>query len=209
MKNLLLTLFIVSACNSSFGQNETTSTTSNETAFYFKAGANLPFFTGEKAKWEGKPSYHIGVGIDVSLNEKISLSPELIYYRMFAEPGNEIAITGNDELTISFISIPLLAKYKFTNKLAGELGPQMLYISHVERTRNWGIENEKPNRRVKDFDFGVTAGLSYFFTNKLGVNARYYLGLTEVDEYPGTYTAYTSSDLGKISFASLSLVYKL
>jgi hypothetical protein len=51
--------------------------------------------------------------------------------------------------------------------------------------------------------------LSYDFYKGFGVEARYHLGLTEVDERPGYYLAsYTDSDLGKLSFATLNLYYK-
>lgn len=208
MKKIILSLLLV-AVNFSFSQEQkevSTSVNSNGATFYIKAGANMPSFTGGGYSdgWKGKVSYSFGVGLDINLSEKISLAPELLYYNMKAD--DEVI---DDELTLSSISIPLLLKYNFTEKLNVEVGPQIHYITNVERTRNVGFPNEKPNSKVNDFDYGVTGGLSYFFTNKFGVNARYYLGLTEVDERPGIYLAYTDSNIGKISFASLSLVYKL
>jgi hypothetical protein len=206
MNKNLFSLILIFAVSFAFCQEKEVATNNNSTgaSFYVKAGANIPFYSGEIAQWDGKVSYHLGVGLDISLSEKFSIAPELVYYKMEADWDDRL-----DELNLSMISIPLLAKYKFTDKFELELGPQLLYISNVERTRNYGISNEKPNGKVNDFDFGVTGGLSYFFTNKFGVNARYYFGLTEVDDRPGIYLAYTDSDLGKISFASLSLVYKL
>lgn len=204
MNKNLFSLILIFAVSFAFCQDN--GMNPKNTTFYIKAGANMPSFTGDGYSdgWKGKVSYSFGVGLDINLSEKISLAPELLYFNMKADDEKI-----DDELTLSTISIPLLLKYKFTEKFNVELGPQIHYITNVERTRNWGVPNEKPNAMIKDFDYGVTAGLSYFFTSKLGVNARYYLGLSEIDERPGEYLAYIDSNLGKISFASLSLVYKL
>lgn len=219
MKKTILALVVIFSSVLTFAQDsipveENKSNIINcENHFYLKAGANMSFFSGEIAKWDGKISYNLGLGLAIPITENINLAPELNYYRLTADAGKREywggqEITIKDDLRISIIAIPLFLQYNINEKFQIEIGPQVNYISSVTRTRNDGKEKTKANARVNEFDFGASAGLTYFFTDHFGVNARYYLGLTEVDEYPGTYTAYTSSDLGKISFASLGLVYK-
>ena len=217
-KNIFFVIF-ATISSLSFSQNQESEIVKQEektfsNSFIIKAGANFSLYTSEVAKWEGNVSYNIGIGYEIPLTEKFYIQPELNFYRLTADAGkkenwqNQPQITIGDELKLSVIAIPLMFKYKFYENFEIELGPQLDYISNVSRSRNDGVDKEKPERRVKDFGYGITGGLSYNITQKFGANLRYYFGLTEVDERPGYYLAYTDADLGKMSFASLSLFYK-
>ena len=217
-KNIFLEIF-ATISSLSFCQNQESEIVKQEektfsNSFIIKAGANFSLYTSEIAKWEGNVSYNIGIGYEIPLTEKFYIQPELNFYRLTADAGkkenwqNQPQITIGDELRVSIIAIPLIFKYNIFNKFDIELGPQLNYISNISRTRNDGVEKEKVDSRVNNFDFGITGGLSYNITQKFGANLRYYFGLTEVDERPGYYLAYTDADLGKMSFASLSLFYK-
>ena len=217
-KNIFFVIF-ATISSLSFSQNQESEIVKQEektfsNSFIIKAGANFSLYTSEVAKWEGNVSYNIGIGYEIPLTEKFYIQPELNFYRLTADAGkkenwqNQPQITIGDELRVSIIAIPLIFKYNIFNKFDIELGPQLNYISNISRTRNDGVEKEKVDSRVNNFDFGITGGLSYNITQKFGANLRYYFGLTEVDERPGYYLAYTDADLGKMSFASLSLFYK-
>lgn len=217
-KNIFFVIF-ATISSLSFCQNQESEIVKQEEktfsdSFIIKAGANFSLYTSEVAKWEGNVSYNIGIGYEIPLTEKFYIQPELNFYRLTADAGkkenwqNQPQITIGDELRVSIIAIPLIFKYNIFNKFDIELGPQLNYISNISRTRNDGVEKEKVDSRVNNFDFGITGGLSYNITQKFGANLRYYFGLTEVDERPGYYLAYTDADLGKMSFASLSLFYK-
>lgn len=217
-KNIFFVIF-ATISSLSFCQNQESEIVKQEektfsNSFIIKAGANFSLYTSEVAKWEGNVSYNIGIGYEIPLTEKFYIQPELNFYRLTADAGkkenwqNQPQITIGDELRVSIIAIPLIFKYNIFNKFDIELGPQLNYISNISRTRNDGVEKEKVDSRVNNFDFGITGGLSYNITQKFGANLRYYFGLTEVDERPGYYLAYTDADLGKMSFASLSLFYK-
>lgn len=217
-KNIFFVIF-ATISSLSFCQNQESEIVKQEektfsNSFIIKAGANFSLYTSEVAKWEGNVSYNIGIGYEIPLTEKFYIQPELNFYRLTADAGkkenwqNQPQITIGDELKLSVIAIPLMFKYKFYENFEIELGPQLDYISNVSRSRNDGVDKEKPERRVKDFGYGITGGLSYNITKKIGANIRYHYGLSEMDERPGIYLAYTDSDIGKLSFASLSLFYK-
>lgn len=216
-KNIFFVIF-ATISSLSFSQNQESEIDKHEernysNSFILKAGANFSLYTSEIAKWEGNVSYQLGIGYEIPLSEKFYIQPELNYFRLNADAGKkeiwrDQQITIGDELRVSIIAIPLIFKYNIFNKFDIELGPQLNYISNISRTRNDGVEKEKVDSRVNNFDFGITGGLSYNITQKFGANLRYYFGLTEVDERPGYYLAYTDADLGKMSFASLSLFYK-
>ena len=216
-KNIFFVIF-ATISSLSFCQNQESEIVKQEektfsNSFIIKAGANFSLYTSEVAKWEGNVSYNIGIGYEIPLTEKFYIQPELNYFRLNADAGKkeiwrDQQITIGDELRVSIIAIPLIFKYKFYENFEIELGPQLDYISNVSRSRNDGVDKEKPERRVKDFGYGITGGLSYNITKKIGANIRYHYGLSEMDERPGIYLAYTDSDIGKLSFASLSLFYK-
>ena len=216
-KNIFFVIF-ATISSLSFSQNQESEIVKQEEktfsdSFIIKAGAIFSLSTSEVAKWEGNVSYIIGIGYEIPLTEKFYIQPELNYFRLNADAGKkeiwrDQQITIGDELRVSIIAIPLIFKYNIFNKFDIELGPQLNYISNISRTRNDGVEKEKVDSRVNNFDFGITGGLSHNITQKFGANLRYYFGLTDVDERPGYYLAYTDADLGKMSFASLSLFYK-
>ncbi len=215
MKKLLFTLFVVSTSFLTFGQKETVGqkeivTVAKKETFIIKFGANQSYFKdSQKALWEGKTSYNLGVAYEIPLKGNWYIQPEINYYRLDAKATGEPGIVGNDILKVSLIGLTPVFKNKVSENLYIEFGPELNYISYVARARHGTTLKEKPNRKVKDFSRGIVFGLSYDFSPHFGLEARYHLGLTEVDERPGVYLAsYTDSDLGKISLTTINLFYK-
>ena len=175
--------------------------------FLIKAGSNYSLYSSKQAKWDGEILYQVAVGFEVPITGKIYIQPEFSYFKTLAKWGGKY-FTNNDELRLTMLAMPVMLKYKITEKFEFELGPQIKYLVNVSRTRNNGVQKDKPRRYVNDFDLSVSAGVSYDITEHFGVNARYSMGLKEVDKRPGLYLAYTASDIGKLSLAQLNLYYR-
>ena len=87
--------------------------------------------------------------------------------------------------------IPILANYKFKNRIYVEAGPQMglVYNSWVEFTS----DQDNKDTKIKDyndnlinwFNAGIAAGVGYKLRKDKGVTIgiRYYQGLTDVFKY--------------------------
>ncbi len=100
-------------------------------------------------------------------------------------------VEGEYTQKLNTFMIPILAKYKFKNRIYIEAGPQMglVYNSWVEFTS----DQDNKDTKIKDyndnlinwFNAGIAAGVGYKLRKDKGVTIgiRYYQGLTDVFKY--------------------------
>ncbi len=95
---------------------------------------------------------------------------------------------GNYAQRINYIAIPLLARYKFRNRIFLEGGFQVnfktkAFVEFISETDARDIEVKEFNKgAIKDVDAGLSAGLGYSLSPGKGVSLglRYYYGLVDV-----------------------------
>ena len=165
------------------------------TAVGLRGGVNFATIDGQDVKdnefvW----GYHIGVMLNTPLATGVSLQPEVL----FSLKGTGDVPT-DDNLTLMYVEVPVMAKVNLGNVLSLQFGP---YVG--------GLINSKKGRDgVRDllntFDAGVGLGLGFAFSNRLGLDARYMYGLTDVyeDELPTTITGHPGGN----RVLQLSLAY--
>tara|TARA_R110002073_G_scaffold53840_4_gene138817 strand:- start:30028 stop:30534 length:507 start_codon:yes stop_codon:yes gene_type:complete len=119
-------------------------------------------------------NYYIGFGSEFSFSNRSSIYSELTYSNL----------NGT-----SYFQLPVLYKYRFSDKTSFLLGPQLGYVS------------DKNARFVKDFSIGLSAGLRSDFSDKLYGMLRYTYQLN--DHYSGPFN--TSH---KIDMASIGIGFK-
>ena len=100
-------------------------------------------------------------------------------------------VEGKYTQKLNTFMIPILANYKFKNRIYVEVGPQMglVYNSWVEFTS----DQDNKDTKIKDyndnlinwFNAGIAAGVGYKLRKDKGVTIgiRYYQGLTNVFKY--------------------------
>ncbi|WP_304038414.1 outer membrane beta-barrel protein [Mesonia mobilis] len=88
----------------------------NAQEFGVKAGVNLANLNTD-GDIDGKTSFYLGAVAEFGLSESFALQPELVY-----------SMQGADELDLSYINIPVLAKYYLVEGLAVEVGPQFGFV---------------------------------------------------------------------------------
>lgn len=119
-------------------------------------------------------SYYIGLGSEFSFSNRSSIYSELTYSN----------IKGT-----SYFQLPVLFKYRFSEKTSLLAGPQIGYISDGDA------------RFVNNFSFGLSGGLRYDFSEKLYGMVRYTYQLNDL--YTGPFdTSY------KIDMASIGIGFK-
>ncbi len=124
-----------------------------ETKFGVKAGVDLATV---KVKVLGssvsasETGFFVGGFVDLAITDKFSVQPELLY----------VAITDSN-----FFSIPILGKYKVADKLALMAGPSLNYFSDFEE-----------DKLKVNVDFGG----SYDITEEIDINAKYSLGMGDI-----------------------------
>ncbi len=115
------------------------------------------------------------------LGNHFGISPEVLYTTAGAQikttnSDNNQNVYVNDQLHLAYLSVPLMAKVRFTGGFYLETGPEI----------NFNISNSNfENQTVKNFtngaDFAWGAGLGYQSPIGLGIGARYNVGLTKVN----------------------------
>jgi len=204
MKKLLLLLIITSF---------TFSTVSAQDISYgLKAGVNLSKLCTDDNAYndisEGRTGFHLGVLVEFSLSDKISIQPELF----FSTLGDTISesMLGDGELTnvdsevqLNYISLPVMVKYYATKNIFFEAGPQLNFLSSAKGQTYFS--NHFESEIADEFDstdhfdsssYGLSFGVGYKAENGLFLDARYQLGLSDV-----TKNAFTTATNKALQFS--------
>lgn len=195
-KVLLMGLLFVSA-QTSFGQS--LGGIWQRLSFGLKAGGNYSNFTGASFDTEGLPGFHGGLVVNFKLTDKWSVQEEFLYSTQGAKIKANF-FGANNDLKLSYMSVPILAKYHSNTGFYAEIGAQANML--VEDAKNTGFDDF-----ADKIDAGAVAGLGYQFkagpVKGLGIGARYYQGFMDVGKF---YSPAVKSDF-KNSVAQLSLFY--
>jgi hypothetical protein len=92
--------------------------------------------------------------------------------------GSQSDSASDNKLTLSYIEIPVLAKYKLESGLNFFLGPYVGFLMSASADPG-GVD-------VKDFvestDVGLKVGIGYELASGLGFNAHYEMGFTKLSK---------------------------
>lgn len=170
-----------------------------QTRFGIKGGVSLTNFSGD-AEANSKVGFLVGGFAEIKVIERLSIQPELL----FSAQGARYEYIGmdNTNLNLSYINIPVLAKFYVTKEFAVEGGPQIGFLISAKD------DGEDVKNFYKSADFGFNFGAGYNFTDNLSVGLRYTVGLSGVvdgGDYDDIDDYYDSA---KNSVLALSLAYK-
>lgn len=115
----------------------------------------------------GRPGYAAGLGLSNRLSDSFDIEMNALYGTM----GSEFDTGAQVEL--SYIQIPLLFNFKLTQsgfKLG--VGPQVGFLLSAQ------IDGEDFIDELKSYDAGIVLNGAIPFSSKVGMNVRYYYGLT-------------------------------
>lgn len=153
-------------------------------SFGIKGGGNLSTVAGlENVNTEYKFGWNAGAFINIPLSESFSLQPEALYNTLGTK-GKADQSVDNDLLQdttwkLDYVTVPVMIQYNATPKFYLEAGPQFgILVSSKFKNDNETTESNVDN--LNHFDFGAAAGLGYWITPNLGVNARYVAGFSDI-----------------------------
>lgn len=156
MKKILLTAAAVFAFSFANAQ---------DTKFGVKGGLNMSNNSLDGAK--SITSFHFGGFVQIKVNDKFSVQPELLYSAQGAKNNLET-------LNLNYINIPVMAKYYVADAFSIEAGPQLgLLISAKDN----GMDVKE---MCNSTDFGLNFGAGYDLNEKMSLGLRYGIGLTNV-----------------------------
>jgi opacity protein-like surface antigen len=205
MKRIYLLLVILLAVNL---------TNAQKASFGLKGGLNI---ANLNVSGEGSPSmnsvtnFHIGGFVEIMLNKKVSLQPELLYSKQGAKFNQLVDVEGtlydtSNTLKFSYINIPLMVKYYPDSKFFIEAGPQIGFLTAAKievEVSGFGSGEDDVKDSFNAIDFGLGLGAGYNFTKQFSANIRYNFGISNTaDTEPGDNTEI------KNSVFALSLGYR-
>jgi len=145
-----------------------------DTHFGLKAGLNVSSLDVKQGvDFDAKAGLHIGALAHVHFTPHFALQPELVY----SEQGGK---DGNDKWKINYLNIPVLFQFMTGAGLRLQTGPQLGFaVSSKIKSGNVEIDNKDA---VSTVDFSWSFGASYVDPVGFGVDARYNLGITNVND---------------------------
>lgn len=170
MKKIFLGLALVAG---TFAFSQKTSTASSSPVrFGVKAGLNIS--TLSDSEFNSKAGFYGGVFANIPVAQDFSFQPEVLYSGM----GAKAKVDSDVKANLDYISIPLMLQYNALPNLYLEAGPQFSFL--VNSKLKYKSSSTDAKDVFKSFDFGIGLGAGYYFTQNIGVTARYVAGLTDV-----------------------------
>ncbi|MEK8180937.1 porin family protein [Flavobacterium buctense] len=174
MKKIILTMAAVFAV--SFANAQDSKGGSSDMKFGVKAGLNNSNYTGD-ADTDAATSFYIGGLVDFTISEKFHVQPELLY-----------SVEGADSDSMSFLRIPIMAKYYVAEGFSLQAGPEFAF--------KIATENDITDEFTKSLDYGLGIGAGYELESGLFFDARYNLGLANISDVDGFDVGTSSIQVG-------------
>lgn len=140
-----------------------------------KAGVNFANLNAESDVFTSRISFHAGFGIESELNDKFSLVPEVLFSSQGAKSKN-----GN-ELRLNYVNVPVMFRLYPDGGFYFEAGPQAGILVSAKQSSN--SSNDSNITNIKGQDYGFNLGLGFKSDAIIGINARYYFGLRDINDY--------------------------
>lgn len=143
-----------------------------------KGGLNVYNINNDNnSEYDSKLGFHAGLIGHIHLTRQFAVQPELVYSVQGAKYTN-----GGIEskLNLGYINIPVLLQYMFDNGFRLQAGPQVGFMLNA-KTEIGDVKTDVKDN-FKTVDFGLGFGAGYVTTSGFGIDARYNLGLSNINE---------------------------
>ena len=164
--------------------------------FGVKGGMNVSSLSNDGGLDDSKSKigFNAGLFMNMPIAAEFSIQPEILYNNL----GSKVILTettiGENDYTaeyarhLDYISVPVMFQYNATPSFYLEAGPQFSFLidarDKYKSTKNGSTTNSDTKDLNKDafntFDFGLGLGAGYWITPKLGINARYVAGFSDI-----------------------------
>ncbi|WJS94971.1 PorT family protein [Flavobacterium johnsoniae] len=146
--------------------------------FGIKGGINFPNNSSDFHENENLMGYQVGIFSEIKTDERFGIQPELLYSthgvkNKFVNDG----IAYDNEVKLSYLNLPILAKYFVIQGLSVQAGPQVGFLMKAEEN---GVNITD---HTKTIDFGLNFGIGINFLEDCSVDLRYNLGLSNALDF--------------------------
>lgn len=142
-----------------------------------KAGVNFATINSESDVFTSRISFHVGFGIESELSDKFSLTPEVV----FSSQGAKTKNGSQNELRLNYINLPIMFRFYPDGGFYFEAGPQAGILVSARQSSDSSYDSNISN--IKGQDYGFNLGLGFKSEAIIGINARYYFGLRDINDY--------------------------
>ncbi|RAV29891.1 porin family protein [Sinomicrobium soli] len=153
-----------------------------EVTFGVKAGLNFSQLKVDldgigSGSSDGRTGFYLGGLADFGLSEKFHIQPEVLYSNEGAKGVDEYGEKA--DASISFINIPVLAKFYVVEGFNIHAGPQLGIL----------VDADGGTDELKTTNFSLAFGAGYELSSGLFFDARYNLGLSDITDLGEEYEA--------------------
>jgi outer membrane protein OmpA-like peptidoglycan-associated protein len=124
-----------------------------------------------------KTGFAGGIFYNISISEKFSLQPELLYSQMGSKLVSTVTEGNNATMELDYASIPFLVKFSPIEKLAIFAGPQLNFITRG-KVNYESKDDADVLSQLESSDPGGTIGAEYWITKNVAAYARYMIGFS-------------------------------
>jgi hypothetical protein len=153
-----------------------------ETAFGIKGGINLSSLNLDDAEssYNSRTGFHAGIFMRARTGN-IGFQPEVLLFTQNGDIKNSAFGTAQDRFT--YLSIPIILKFYPIGGFNFQVGPQFGFLLAGERKYDTftGSGSKDITDYYKSSDVSVSLGLGYDFGFGLGLDARYNLGIKDIN----------------------------
>ena len=171
MKKISLLALIVATSTVVFAQSP---------KFGLKGGLNVSTLTDVPGlNWSNRIGLHAGALAHIHITPQIGIQPEVVY----SGQGAKYTINGEEHtLGLDYINIPVQLQYMFDNGFRIQTGPQLGLLINTKDKVNGQNSQFFSSEDFKSTDVSWTFGLGYLTYSGLGIDGRYNLGLTNIND---------------------------
>jgi outer membrane protein with beta-barrel domain len=163
MKKVFLSALTVILVNMAFAQH---------VEFGLKGGVNFANLKDDaNSNTDARTGFNAGALAHIHLSKTFAIQPEVVYSVQGAE-------YSSGKMQLNYINVPVLAQYMFGNGFRLQTGPQLGILT----TSKFKSGNTKVDVDMRTADVAWSFGASYISPMRLGVDARYNLGLTDISK---------------------------
>lgn len=193
MKKLILGIAVLST-SLAFAQTTTTTTTTRTTSssdvrFGIKGGMNVSSLSKDGALEDqgSKIGFNAGVFATIPVAESFSIQPEVLYTQ-YGDKYDEVVLGNRYSRArhLDYVAVPVMFQYNFVPNFYVEAGPEFGLLVNAKNK----FKNETNNDVITEsgdykddlnsFNLGIGLGAGYYFTDNIGITARYVAGVTDV-----------------------------
>jgi hypothetical protein len=146
-----------------------------------KGGLNLATWSNSNPDitYSNRVGFHAGLFSNISVSQNFAVQPEVVY----SSQGTKYNDASNREhnLKLNYVNVPVMLQAKVGGGWYAQAGPQLGFLIGTE-DKVGNVETDFfETRDFKKTDVALGFGIGYSSPSALGIDARYNLGLTDIN----------------------------